>query len=118
METNFKKPREVFVHHGLKKKISSIFFTGSTSWENRSHISASFFRFSVFSVSVLILRELFRRAGDEIGETEGGFSPKNSYTITSFIFYTGVTVEEKQMSELTPFLQQFDPSFMVDSSDF
>jgi hypothetical protein len=50
------------------------------------------------------LRELFRRAGDEIGETEGGFfSRTSSYTITSFIFYTGVTVEEKQMSELTPF---------------
>jgi hypothetical protein len=35
------------------------------------------------------------------------FSQKKSYTITSYIFFTGVTIEEKQMSELTPFLQQF-----------
>jgi hypothetical protein len=67
----------------------------------------------------MILRELFRRAGDEFGKTERGFLSRTcSYTITSFNFYTGVTVEEKQMSELTPFFQQFDPSFMADSSDF
>jgi hypothetical protein len=33
-------------------------------------------------------------------------------------FFTGVTIEEKQMSEWTPFLQQFCPSFMADSSRF
>jgi hypothetical protein len=33
----------------------------------------SVFRFFLFSV--LILRDLFRRDGDEIGETEGGFCP-------------------------------------------
>jgi hypothetical protein len=42
------------------------------------------------------------------------FLQKNSYTITSYIFYTGVTVEEKQMSELTPFFSRFGPVFSSD----
>jgi hypothetical protein len=40
------------------------------------------------------------------------------YTITSFIFFPGVSVEEKQMSVRTPFLQKLGPSFMADSSRF
>jgi hypothetical protein len=44
----------------------------------------------------------------KFGETEGGFLSRTcSYTITSFIFFTGVTIEEKQMSELTPFFSKF-----------
>jgi hypothetical protein len=42
------------------------------------------------------------------------FLQKNSYTIKSYIFFTGVTVEEKQMSELTPFFSRFDPVFSSD----
>jgi hypothetical protein len=41
-----------------------------------------------------------------------------SYTIKSSILCTGVTVEEKHMSEWTPFLQKFGPVFMEDSSGF
>jgi hypothetical protein len=40
------------------------------------------------------------------------------YTITSFSFFPGVSVEEKQMSVRTPFLQKLGPSFMADSSRF
>jgi hypothetical protein len=38
-----------------------------------------FFRFPVFPVSVLILWGLFRRDGDEIGETKGGFFSRQSH---------------------------------------
>jgi hypothetical protein len=40
------------------------------------------------------------------------------YTITSFIFFPGVSVEEKKMSVRTPFSQKLGPSFMADSSKF
>jgi hypothetical protein len=33
-------------------------------------------------------------------------------------FFPGVSIKEKQMSEWTPFLQKFGPSFMADSSGF
>jgi hypothetical protein len=33
-------------------------------------------------------------------------------------FFPGVSVEEKQMSVRTPFLQKLGPSFMADSSGF
>jgi hypothetical protein len=48
MKTNFEKPREVFLRNGLKNKTSLIFFTGATIWDNRSYLSASFFRFAFF----------------------------------------------------------------------
>jgi hypothetical protein len=73
METNFQNPREVFVQNGLKKKTSPIFYTGARSRENRSHLSAPFFSFLFFPVSVLILRELFRRDGDEFGKPKEVF---------------------------------------------
>jgi hypothetical protein len=41
-----------------------------------------------------------------------------SYKITSSILCTGVTSEEKKMSERTPFLQKFSPLFMEDNSGF
>jgi hypothetical protein len=40
------------------------------------------------------------------------------YTITSFIFFPGVIVEEKHTSVRTPFSQKTGPSFMADSSKF
>jgi hypothetical protein len=49
MKMNFEKPREVFLHNGMKNKNLFIFFTGATSWENRSHLSASFFQIFDFS---------------------------------------------------------------------
>jgi hypothetical protein len=37
------------------------------------------FGFLVLSVSVLFLRELFRRDGGEFGETKGGFCPEHAH---------------------------------------
>jgi hypothetical protein len=79
MEMNFKNPREVFVQNGLKKKTSSRFCTGDTNWENQICLSASFFQFLVFPVSVLILRELICRDGDEFGKTKGFFCPTHAH---------------------------------------
>jgi len=39
-------------------------------------------------------------------------------TITSFSFFPGIIVEEKQMSIQTPFSQKSGLSFMADSSGF
>jgi hypothetical protein len=44
-----------------------------------SHLSAPFFRFLVFTVSVLILRELFRRDGDELGKKKEVFVHNNAH---------------------------------------
>jgi hypothetical protein len=65
-EDEILKTERFFVHHGLKNKNLSHFFKGATSWENQSCLSASFFGFLVFPVTVPILWELFRRGGDEI----------------------------------------------------
>jgi hypothetical protein len=78
-KTNFKKQREFFLHNRMKNKNLSHFFIYTTIWENRSYLSASFFVFSVLSVSVLFLRALFRRAGDEIEETERDFCLKHAH---------------------------------------
>jgi len=95
--------------------MSFTFCTGSTSWENRSHLLKSFFQifgFFCFSpdfagaVSVSWRRNLRNR--------RRFFLQKKSYTISSNIFCTGVTVEEKHMSDLTPFFSKFGS---VSSSD-
>jgi hypothetical protein len=99
---NFEKPREVFLHNGLKNKNLSIFFTGATSWENRSHLRAPFFHFFIFPVTVLILRELFRRLEANLENQWRFLSITCSYKITSFSFFPGVIIEEKHMSEWTP----------------
>jgi hypothetical protein len=118
-ETYFKKPREVFLHNRMKNKnLSQFFHRCHEKGESKPSLSPIFPVFH-FSVTVLILRELFRRAGGEFGETKGGFLSRTCpYTITSFIFFPGVSIKEKQMSEWTPFLQKFGPSFMADSSGF
>jgi hypothetical protein len=35
---NFEKPREVFLHNGMKNNNLSQFFTGIRNWENQSHL--------------------------------------------------------------------------------
>jgi hypothetical protein len=119
METKFKKPREVFVQNGLKNKnLFHIFHRCHQLGESKPSFSLIFQIFS-FSVSVLILRELFRRFWRRNWRNRRRFLSRTcSYKITSFSFYTGVTIEEKQRSELTPFFQQFDQFFMADSSRF
>jgi hypothetical protein len=79
MKMDFKNPREVFSQHGMKNKNLSQFFQGATSRENRSHLRGPFFQIFGFSVTVPILQELLRPAGDEFGETEGGFCPEHAH---------------------------------------
>jgi hypothetical protein len=76
---DFKNPREVFSQHGLKNKNLSQFF--QRSYEQReSKLSFSlFFRIFNLSVTVPILQELLRPAGDEFGKTEGGFCPEHAH---------------------------------------
>jgi hypothetical protein len=60
MEMNFKKPKEVFVHNGTKnKKISHFLHRYHEKGESKPSSSPIFPVFH-FSVTVLILRELFR----------------------------------------------------------
>jgi hypothetical protein len=75
------------------------------------------FQVSVFSCfSPDFAGAVSARSGDEIGETKEVFAPYKLIYNNLLHFYTGVTIEEKHMSELTPFLQQFGQSFMADSS--
>jgi hypothetical protein len=79
MKTNFKKPREVFLHNGMKnKKISHFFHRYHEQGESKPS-SRPFFPDFHFFVTVLILRELLRPAGGEFGETEGGFCPEHAH---------------------------------------
>jgi hypothetical protein len=79
MKTNFKKPREVFLHNGMKNKNLSQFFHRCHEQGESKPSSRPFFPDFRFSVTVLILRELLRPAGDEFGETEGGFCPEHAH---------------------------------------
>jgi hypothetical protein len=91
MEMNFKNTREVFVHNGLKNKnLFHIFHRCHQLGESKPSFSLIFQIFG-FSVSVLILRELFQRDGDEIGETEGGFCPEHAHIQKNPSFFTQVS---------------------------
>jgi hypothetical protein len=78
-EENFKKPREVFLHNGMKNKNLSHFFHRCHEKGESKPSSRPFFPVFHFSVTVLILRELLRPAGGEFGETEGGFCPEHAH---------------------------------------
>jgi hypothetical protein len=119
METNFKKLREVFVHNGMKNKnLFHIFHRCHQLGESKPSFSP-FFQVSNFSCfSPDFAGAVSARWRRNWRNQRRFFLQKNSYTITSYSFCIGVTIEEKWMSELTPFLQQFDPSFMADSSRF
>jgi hypothetical protein len=74
-ETDFKNMREVFSQHGLKNKNLFQFLQRSYEpGESKTYLRPIFPDFQ-FSVSVSILQELLRPAGDEFAETEGGFCP-------------------------------------------
>jgi hypothetical protein len=79
IKTNFKKPREVFLRNGMKNKKISHFFHRCHEQGESKPSSRPFFPDFHFSVTVLILRELLRPAGDEFGETEGGFCPEHAH---------------------------------------
>jgi hypothetical protein len=118
-EMDFKNPREVFSQHGLKNKNLSQFLQRSYEQGESKTSSRPIFPDFQFSVTVPILQELLRPAGDEFGETEGGFLSRTCpYTITSFIFLPGVIIQEKNTSSRTPFSQKTGPSFMAESSKF
>jgi hypothetical protein len=74
-KTNFKNLREVFSHHGLRNKNLFHFLQRSHKKRSSKTSSRPIFPYFSFSVSVLIFQELSRPAGDEFGETEGGFCP-------------------------------------------
>jgi hypothetical protein len=78
-ETDFKNTREVFAHHGLRNK--NLFQFLQRSYEQRESKTSSrpIFPYFQFSISVPILQELSRPAGDEFGETEGGFCPEHAH---------------------------------------
>jgi hypothetical protein len=78
-ETDFKNTREVFSQHGLKNKNLSQFFQRSYEQGESKTSSRPIFPDFQFSVSVPILQELLRPAGDEFGETEGGFCPAHAH---------------------------------------
>jgi hypothetical protein len=79
MKTDFKNPREVFSQHGMKNKNLSQFFQRSYEKGESKPSSRPFFPDFHFSVTVPILQELLRPAGDEFGETEGGFCPEHAH---------------------------------------
>jgi hypothetical protein len=79
MKTNFKKPRQVFIHNGMKNKNLSHFFHRCHEQGESKPSSRAFFPYFLFSITVLILRELLQRAGDEFGEIEGGFCPSHAH---------------------------------------
>jgi hypothetical protein len=115
MEIDFQNTREVFVHHGLKKKnLSQIFHRCHQLGEFKPFLSP-FFQVSIFSCFghdfAGVVSARWRR---NWRNRRRFFSMKNSYTITYFSFYTGVTIEEKQMSECTPIISRFDPDFSSD----
>jgi hypothetical protein len=76
---NFEKPREVFLHNGMKNKNLSPFLHRCHHMGESKLSFSLIFRISGFSVSALILRELFRRDGGEFGETKRGFCPKHTH---------------------------------------
>jgi hypothetical protein len=79
METDFKNPREFFSHHGMKNKNLSQFLQRSYEQGESKTSSRPIFLDSQFSVTVPILQELLRPAGNEFGETEGGFCPAHAH---------------------------------------
>jgi hypothetical protein len=115
MEMNFQKPREVFVNHGMNNKnLSHIFHRCHQLGESNPFLSP-FFQVSSFSCfGHDFAGDVSARWRRKLEKPKEVFSPEKSYTITYFIFYTGVTIEEKQMSECTPILSRFDPDFSSD----
>jgi hypothetical protein len=76
---DFKNEREVFSQNGLKNKNLSQFLQWSYEQGESKPSSRPFFPDFFFSVTVPILQELLRPAGDEFGETEGGFCPEHAH---------------------------------------
>jgi hypothetical protein len=70
---DFKNLREFFSSHELKNKNLSQFFQWSYEKTELKLSFSLFFRIFDLSATVSILQELLRTAGDEFGETEGGF---------------------------------------------
>jgi hypothetical protein len=72
---DFKNMREVFSYNRLKNKNLSQFFHRSYEQGESKTSSRPIFPDFQFSVTVPILQELLRPAGDEFGENKGGFCP-------------------------------------------
>jgi hypothetical protein len=119
MKTDFKNPREVFLSsRDEEQKPLSVFATVLRAGRIEAIFEALFSRFSLFRYSpdfAGAVTASWRR----IWENRRRFLSRTCpSTITSFIFFPGVIVEEKQTSVRTPFSQKTGPSFMADSSRF
>jgi hypothetical protein len=63
----------------------------------------------------MILRELFRRAGSEIGETEAGFYSGHTHIQQNILVYTQVSpLRRNKCLKCTPILSRFGPDFSSD----
>jgi hypothetical protein len=76
---NFKNTREVFSQHRMRNKTLFQFLQRSYEQRESKTSSRPIFPYFKFSVSVPILQELSRPAGDEFGETERGFCPAHAH---------------------------------------
>jgi len=94
----FSKFERLFFITGCITKISLIIYIGVNSWENWSHLWALFFLFwSWFAGAISASwRWIWKNRKRFLSRTY-------TYTINYLILYTCDTVEEKKISESTPF---------------
>jgi hypothetical protein len=108
-KTYFKKLREVFVQHGMKKKkIFHIFQRCHQLGESKLSFSLIFLDFWFFLLQSRFCGSCFGEVEMKFEKLKEVFSPEIPYTINSFIFFTGVTDWEKPMTERTPIFSSFD----------
>jgi hypothetical protein len=79
IKMDFKNTIEVFSQNGLKKKNLFHFLQRCYEKGESTLSSRPFFPNFLFSVTILILRELLRPDGDEFRETEGFFCPEHTH---------------------------------------
>jgi hypothetical protein len=118
-ETDFKNPREVFSHHGLRNKNLFQFFQRSLRAEIIEDIFEAYFsRFYIFRFSPDLSGAVTASWGRIRRNRKRFLSRTCPYTITSFIFLPGVIIEDKITSDRTPVSQKNGPFFMAENSEF
>jgi hypothetical protein len=100
------------------KNLSQFFSQVPRAGRIKAIFEALFSRFSLFRYSPDFAGAVTASWGRIWRNRRRFLSRTCPYPITSFIFFPGVIVEEKQTSVRTPFSQKTGPSFMADSSRF